>query len=182
MCRHDTAANVHTWLVIDRSSSMSSRSVTPDSSVVRGHADFPGLDNALGVVYEAAHRYLSERASRSPRDLITFVPFNGDAHVAFAAMPVSNIDGMLSLMMSCKPDNGTAFDRALRVAYQNVSTVRAHPFKFCVVHGCMWAVQSAWYTPSRVDLYGGSVFVYLKACFLDRTAACTTGCGRADHA
>ena len=124
LCRHITAANVHTFLVIDRSSSMSSRGVVPDSRAIRGAGhSFDQLDNVLGVVYEAALRYMSERKQRAPTDLLTFVPFCGSAQVGFANRSVQNVDELLPCMMQCKPYNGTNFGNALDVAYGAVQRV-----------------------------------------------------------
>lgn len=77
-CRHVTAADVHTLLVIDRSGSMASQNIQPDNKDIRSHPRFSsgGLDNVLGVVYEAAYKYLKERSSKAPQDLISFLPFN----------------------------------------------------------------------------------------------------------
>jgi hypothetical protein len=123
MCRHVTAANVHTFLVIDRSGSMAAASVTPDNHVIPSHRQFSRLDNVLGVVYEAAYKYMSERASRAPQDLLTFIPFNHCSAVGMAAQPVTDVDALLNGMMVYKPEGGTFFGGALSCAQNAMQAV-----------------------------------------------------------
>jgi hypothetical protein len=70
-CRHVTAANVHTFMVIDRSKFMATANVTPDNAAIRLHPNFDGLDNQLGVVYEAVS---STRANAGRARLRTSSP------------------------------------------------------------------------------------------------------------
>jgi von Willebrand factor type A domain len=112
-------------MVIDRSSSMSSRSVTPDSSAIRTHGSFnAALDNVLGVVYEASHKYMCERRARSPQDLVTFIPFDNSAHVHFHTQQVTNVDALLTSMLQVAPRGGTVFVNALNSAHQSVHQVQ----------------------------------------------------------
>lgn len=104
---------------------MSSRGVVPDSSAIRSSPSFGQLDNVLGVVYEAALKYMSERKARAPTDLLTFVPFCGAAHVGFANESVRGVDQLLAAMMQYKPHNGTNFGNALDAAHAAVQEVRA---------------------------------------------------------
>jgi hypothetical protein len=127
LCRHITAANVHTFLVIDRSSSMRARSVTPDNHTIRSHPQFHDLDNVLGVVYEASYKYMCERSSRAPQDLVTFIPFDNQAHVHTANEPLHDVDSILNRMMTCKPGRGTLFYRALACAHTALQQVRRNP-------------------------------------------------------
>lgn len=83
-----TAADVHTMLVIDRSGSMGSTSIYPDNKDIRTHPEFsPAVDNVLGVVYEAGYKYLQERSSKAPQDLISFLPFDTQTNVRSRCMP-----------------------------------------------------------------------------------------------
>ena len=124
MCRHVTAANVHTFMTIDRSGSMGSRSVTPDSAAIRTHPSFSAnIDNVLGVVYEAAHKYMSERRVRAPQDRITFIPFDDSAHVHFATRQVTEVDTLLTSMLQVGPGGGTEFRHALTAAHRSVQQV-----------------------------------------------------------
>jgi uncharacterized protein YegL len=124
LCRHITAANVHTFLVIDRSGSMAATSVTPDNHTIRSHSRFQDLDNVLGVVYEAAYKYMCERSSRAPQDLVTFIPFDHEAHVHTSNEPLHDVDSILNRMMTCKPSGGTSFFQALACAQTALQQVR----------------------------------------------------------
>lgn len=116
---------MHTLLVIDKSGSMRAQSIQPDSSDLRDREDFldSGLDNALGVVYEAAYKYICERAARATRDVVTFIPFDDNAYVRFAAWPVRRSREMLDKMMQIAPKYGTRFNNALRAMHKSVRKV-----------------------------------------------------------
>lgn len=78
-----TAADVHTMLVIDRSGSMGSTYIFPDNKDIRSHPQFTSeLNNVLGVVYEAAYKYLLERSAKAPQDVISFLPFDTSTSVS----------------------------------------------------------------------------------------------------
>jgi hypothetical protein len=124
LCRHVTAASVHTFLVIDCSGSMAARSVTPDNHTIRSHPHFNGLDNVLGVVYEAVYKYLCERSSRAPEDLLTFIPFSHHARVCIASQPISDVHSILDTLMQFKPRKGTVFCKALACAHRAMQQVR----------------------------------------------------------
>jgi hypothetical protein len=126
--RHVTAAHVHTFMVIDRSGSMASKSIKPDNRVIRSHPQIHGLDNVLGVVYEAAYKYICERSARAPQDLLTFLPFNDGAQVTCLGSSLQSPDGLLNTMMAVKPDGGTTFYTALSTAYQTLQQVSPQPF------------------------------------------------------
>ena len=127
-------------MVIDRSGSMASRDVTPDNSAIRNSVHFAGLDNVLGVVYEAAYKYLCERSARAPNDLMTFVPFDNYAQVAFASQPITSADALLASMMQWKPSGGTQFSSALDTAHASVQAVRTSDHELprshsaCILH------------------------------------------------
>ena len=114
-CRHVTASDVHTFLVIDRSGSMGSMGIQPDSREVRKHKRFSpdDHDTVLGVVYEAVHKYVLERAARAPHDIVTFVPFNDTAIVDFAGWHVKDPERILDRILQTPPNRGTNFANAL---------------------------------------------------------------------
>lgn len=119
-------SDVHTFFVIDRSGSMGSPTICPDSRDIREHARFlpnGDLDNVLGVVYEAANKYILERIARAPRDVATFIPFNDHAKVDFAGWPVQDGARLLDRMMQTEPMRGTKFDQALLVMQGAVARV-----------------------------------------------------------
>ncbi|KXZ54769.1 hypothetical protein GPECTOR_4g839 [Gonium pectorale] len=72
-----------TSLIIDSSGSMSTSSARPSNPLVRGNPHFSGLDNLLGVVYEAAYNYISMRSARSTSDLVTHIGFDDRATCTF---------------------------------------------------------------------------------------------------
>lgn len=128
LCRHFNGSRTHTFLVIDRSGSMRSRVITPDSSDIREHEAFRHgrLDNVLGVVYEAAHKYVLERASKSHEELFTFIPFSSDAEIKFFAKGATDgsVAGLLDEFMECPPERGTNFYKALQKTKLAVTEVR----------------------------------------------------------
>lgn len=129
--RHVTVSDVHTFFVIDRSGSMGSTTICPDSNDIRDHGRFvPGgdLDTVLGVVYEAAHKYILERTVRAPRDIATFVPFNDSARIDFSGWAVSDPSSLLDRMMQTEPSRGTKFDQALQTMQTAVQQVRTALF------------------------------------------------------
>ena len=105
---------------------MASRSVIPDNSAIRTHSQFNGLDNVLGVVYEAAFKYLSERRVRGPNDLVTFIPFDDSQYTTFAGEGVGDVQALLHQMMQVKPGGGTQFAPALSHAHQSIQQVRCY--------------------------------------------------------
>jgi hypothetical protein len=112
-------------MVIDRSGSMGSMTITPDNRDVRGHPKFDGdLDNVLGVVYEAAYKYMTVRSARAPNDLLSFIPFNDRAELRFTSLPIDDVDYLLGEMLDVAPDGGTCFDSALLVGHEAVQKVR----------------------------------------------------------
>lgn len=115
---------MHTLFVIDRSGSMCSSSIKPDSRDIRNHSRFSGsLDNVLGVVYEAAYKYIMERASRAPRDVVTFVSFNDGARAEFAAWPVQDSAKMVDQMLQITPTGTTQFNQALKKMHSELMQV-----------------------------------------------------------
>ena len=124
-CRHLTAADVHTFFVIDRSSSMGSTSCTPDNE--RGIRELPGFDedleNVLGVVYEAAYKYMWARAQNAPHDLVTFLPFNDRAEVKFLAEPISESRNLMTRMLKVDPHKGTKFGEAFKLMHATLQQV-----------------------------------------------------------
>lgn len=111
LCRHLTSADVHTFFLIDRSSSMGSTYCTPDNE--RGIRELDGfnedLENVLGVVYEATYKYMWARAQNAPHDLVAFLPFNDSAQAVFTAEPISNSTSLMQRMLQVDPHKGTKF-------------------------------------------------------------------------
>jgi hypothetical protein len=105
---------------------MASAQVTPDNPDIRNHPDFHSLDNVLGVVYEAAYKYLKERSARAPQDLATFIPFDDHAetHIRGGSIQGDHVTGILGQMMRVKPRSGTTFHTALTKAHAEVEGVR----------------------------------------------------------
>ena len=136
LCRH--ASDVHTFLVIDRSSSMASQSIRPDSPHIRLHPHFQRgrLDNVLGAVYEAAHKYILERAARAPRDVVTFIPFNAHSHVEFCGWGVKEPAQLLDRIMKTRPRGGTNFAQALQIMQGAVAQVCTTVFESHCVLAC----------------------------------------------
>ena len=130
-----TASDVHTFLVIDRSGSMASQSIRPDSHNIRLHPHFQcgRVDNVLGVVYEAAHKYILERAARAPRDVVTFIPFDDHSHIEFCGWGVQEPAQLLDSMMQTRPRRGTNFAQALQTMQGAVAQVRTAVFACEVV-------------------------------------------------
>lgn len=103
MCRHVTAADVHTMLVIDRSGSMGSTCIYPDNKDIRSHILFnTGLDNVLGVVYEAAYKYLQERSAKAPQDVISFLPFNDRTSVSGCILSACRFPAASPIFYHCR--------------------------------------------------------------------------------
>lgn len=126
-----TVSDVHTFFVIDRSGSMGSTTICPDSRDIRDHGLFVpdgDLDTVLGVVYEASYKYILERTVRAPRDIATFIPFNDSARIDFSGWAVSNPARLLDRMMRTEPNRGTKFDQALRTMQAAVAQVRTALF------------------------------------------------------
>lgn len=118
---------------------MRSQSILPDSRDIRGHASFSshGLDNVMGVVYEAAYKYIMERAARAPRDVATFIPFDDVAEIIFSAWDVRDHARILDSMLRHPPRGGTHFNTALETMHRAVETVLSS--NRC---SCTWLVQS----------------------------------------
>jgi hypothetical protein len=125
-------------MVIDRSGSMGSGTVTPDNSAIRNHPQFNGLDNVLGVVFEAAYKYICERCARSLDDLVTFIPFDDNVQVCFASAAISNVAPLLDHMMHIKPAGGTMFGQALVAAHSSIRQVWT--LMQCGATVCEWGV------------------------------------------
>eukprot|EP01025_Chloroclados_australasicus_P037498 TRINITY_DN3829_c0_g1_i3.p1 TRINITY_DN3829_c0_g1~~TRINITY_DN3829_c0_g1_i3.p1 ORF type:complete len:802 (-),score=42.11 TRINITY_DN3829_c0_g1_i3:263-2668(-) len=113
-----------TYLIIDRSGSMSSRSAVPVSQEIQAHRYFSGVNNCLGAVYECALKYVKLRAYSSPDDLVTFVPFHHSSSVVFSNWSVSYHQQILDSMMSITPGGGTAFVSGLASAYNELAKER----------------------------------------------------------
>jgi hypothetical protein len=102
---------------------MGSRSIVPDNRDIRGHPNFSGFNNVLGVVYEAAYKYIQERAVKAPQDLVTFIPFDNSAHCAFLAEPVHDVPTLLKRLLSVPVGGGTVFANALSTMHATLQQV-----------------------------------------------------------
>jgi hypothetical protein len=122
-CRHVAGGAVHTYLIIDRSSSMASRTITPDSPEIRSHQNIHYLNNVLGVVHEASMKYIRERSSRAPSDLLTYIPFNHEAVVYVQEQSMQDAPRLLDSLMGIVPGGGTMFSSALRTAHNHLKQV-----------------------------------------------------------
>ncbi|KAL0226532.1 hypothetical protein P9112_013856 [Eukaryota sp. TZLM1-RC] len=110
-CTHYVGGNFHTFLIFDRSGSMSDSSAQPTLSWIT-------QKNKLGAVIEAIYHYISRRVQQNPNDLFSFVTFNSSASVLqssvqLPANPQSNIS---SIMSGISPSGGTSFYRGFEVA------------------------------------------------------------------
>lgn len=97
----------------------------PANRAIRRHPRFQGLDNVLGVVYEAAYKYILERSAHTMRDLATFIPFNMEADVKFTGLSISRPAVLLDKIMRVQPSGGTRFSTALQKMWNAVNEVRS---------------------------------------------------------
>eukprot|EP00892_Ulva_mutabilis_P011345 jgi/Ulvmu1/8583/UM045_0026.1 len=154
-CKHVTASDVHTFLVIDRSGSMGSHTIRPDSNEIRHHPRFASggeLDTVLGVVYEAAHKYILERTARAPRDLVTFIPFHSSADIDFAGWHVRDSVTLLDRLMQTGPGGGTNFGNALFVMQQAVTQWRAQGTESLKPVAILLTDSEDWVKATSVDV------------------------------
>eukprot|EP00884_Botryococcus_braunii_P007870 jgi/Botrbrau1/17084/Bobra.0611s0002.1 len=106
-----------TYFIIDRSGSMGSGDVQPQSPQICNAVGFNNLRNRLGVVYEAMMTYISTRKAVSPGDTITFVPFHQSADVIFSQLSITDDLQALEYMMRVTPHGGTQFTCGIQKAH-----------------------------------------------------------------
>ena len=110
---------------------MGSTFCTPDNE--RGIRELPGfnedLENVLGVVYEAAYKYMWARAQNAPHDLVTFLPFNDSSEAVFTAEPISNSATLMQRMLQVDPHKGTKFGAGIRKLQATLRQVRTDNYQ-----------------------------------------------------
>jgi hypothetical protein len=131
-CRHISGGAIHTYLIIDRSGSMASRSISPDTEEIRSHRNFCQLNNVLGVVHEASMKYIRERSSRAPSDLLTYIPFNHNAVIHVQEQSMQDAPRILNSLMAITPVGGTRFSSALQTAHSHLKQVCFPGVRDCV--------------------------------------------------
>ncbi|KAL0251815.1 hypothetical protein GEMRC1_001027 [Eukaryota sp. GEM-RC1] len=97
----------HTYLVIDRSFSMSSDDVIPT-------AEWVCQQNRLGAVVENAMRFIERRAYESPTDLISVIAFNHEASVVINSSSVNDVEQLRERLNSIVPSHKTDYLSALK--------------------------------------------------------------------
>lgn len=106
---------------------MESTYCTPDNE--RGIGELDGfnedLENVLGVVYEAAYKYMWARTQNAPRDLVTFLPFNDSAQAVFTAEPIPNSTSLMQRMLQVDPYKGTKFGVGIKQLQATLQQWRA---------------------------------------------------------
>eukprot|EP01024_Parvocaulis_polyphysoides_P069448 TRINITY_DN85034_c0_g1_i1.p2 TRINITY_DN85034_c0_g1~~TRINITY_DN85034_c0_g1_i1.p2 ORF type:complete len:246 (+),score=39.16 TRINITY_DN85034_c0_g1_i1:75-740(+) len=107
-------AGYSTYLIIDRSGGMGCEDTKPAFPQI---INFGGLNNRIGVIYEAAIKYVKLRALYSPDDIVTFVPFNHEASVVFQGLSVTKQQEIINFMLPYGPNGGASFVAGFQAAY-----------------------------------------------------------------
>eukprot|EP01024_Parvocaulis_polyphysoides_P051184 TRINITY_DN5026_c0_g1_i3.p1 TRINITY_DN5026_c0_g1~~TRINITY_DN5026_c0_g1_i3.p1 ORF type:complete len:368 (-),score=33.33 TRINITY_DN5026_c0_g1_i3:89-1192(-) len=131
-CNHQGGyGRYSTYLIIDRSGSMSDKSVKPSSPQIRKNRLFKKeLDNCMGLVYEAVVNFVSKRNEMCSEDVVNFVPFNTVGTVVLSDVSVSQSQQLLDSMLRTLPHGGTIFKSGVQAAYQHLVQTRKNASRF----------------------------------------------------
>ncbi|KAL0229625.1 hypothetical protein GEMRC1_013158 [Eukaryota sp. GEM-RC1] len=108
-----TSTNIHTYIIIDISYSMSGNAATPKSKWTR-------QKNILGAVVENCLSFIKKRASQSPNDKVSIITFNHNAFVEVNGASVSDLCLVQGKLNSLTPErhSKTHYLIALQAAFK----------------------------------------------------------------
>eukprot|EP01106_Pelomyxa_sp_JSP_P016425 TRINITY_DN6118_c0_g1_i3.p1 TRINITY_DN6118_c0_g1~~TRINITY_DN6118_c0_g1_i3.p1 ORF type:complete len:1949 (+),score=173.31 TRINITY_DN6118_c0_g1_i3:435-6281(+) len=120
-CRHQRNINAHTFMVLDKSGSMSTDDAVPKTDWLLA---VPHFRNRLGTLLEAADNYVNLRLRYSPSDCVTIIFFDSNAKSVCSNSPVSKtlVRDTCSRVV---PGGSTNFTTALTCARQLVESSKS---------------------------------------------------------
>ena len=119
-CTHEVKYQYHTILVIDQSGSMSSSDSKPGHELLIREKH---LNNRLGAVLEACHKFVESRYNCSDGDRYSLITFSKDADRRVQGDKVSNGLVLSLVKMGLKPHGDTHFANALALAKETINEV-----------------------------------------------------------
>ncbi|KAL0222099.1 hypothetical protein RCL1_001953 [Eukaryota sp. TZLM3-RCL] len=111
-CTHSSSGTYHSFLIVDRSGSMSSTSSKPYQSWI-------SQKNILGAAVEAMYNFQQKRAAQNPNDFISVIEFDSNATLLLDSLNITNDETFRSSINSLYPRGGTEFYYGIEVAVSN---------------------------------------------------------------